>query len=62
MTYFTDEEKKLYSKEKSVIKDESSIFRGEKVEYYPKTETINSLESYTIDYKDFKFKGNSGTF
>lgn len=61
MTYFADEEKALFQG-KVVIKDEESTFRGEKVEYYPKTETINSLESYTIDYKDFKFKGNSGTF
>lgn len=61
MTYFSQGEKALFQG-KVVMKDTDSIFRGESVEYYPKTETVKSLEKYTINYKDFTFKGDNGIF
>lgn len=61
MTYLSQEEKALFQG-KVVMKDTDSTFRGESVEYYPKTETVKSLEKYTIDYKDFTFKGDNGVF
>lgn len=61
MTYFSQGEKALFQG-KVVMKDTDSTFRGESVEYYPKTETVKSLEKYTIDYKDFTFKGDNGVF
>lgn len=61
MTYFSQGEKALFQG-KVVMKDTDSTFRGESVEYYPKTETVKSLEKYTINYKDFTFKGDNGVF
>lgn len=61
MTYFSQGEKALFQG-KVVMKDTDSTFRGESVEYYPKTETVKSLEKYTINYKDFTFKGDNGIF
>lgn len=61
MRYFSQDEKALFQG-RVVIKDVDSTFRGESVEYYPKTEVVKSLEKYVIDYKDFKFKGDSGVF
>lgn len=61
MTYFSQGEKTLFQG-KVVMKDTDSTFRGESVEYYPKTETVKSLEKYTINYKDFTFKGDNGVF
>lgn len=61
MTYFSQGEKALFQG-KVVMKDIDSTFRGESVEYYPKTETVKSLEKYTINYKDFTFKGDNGVF
>jgi len=61
MTYFSQGEKALFQG-KVVLKDTDSTFRGESVEYYPKTETVKSLEKYTINYKDFTFKGDNGVF
>lgn len=61
MTYFSQGEKALFQG-KVVMKDTGSTFRGESVEYYPKTETVKSLEKYTINYKDFTFKGDNGVF
>lgn len=61
MTYFSQGEKALFQG-KVVMKDTDSIFRGESVEYYPKIEIVKSLEKYTIDYKDFTFKGDNGVF
>lgn len=61
MTYFSQGEKALFQG-KMVMKDTDSTFRGESVEYYPKTETVKSLEKYTINYKDFTFKGDNGVF
>lgn len=61
MTYFSQGEKVLFQG-KVVMKDTDSTFRGESVEYYPKTETVKSLEKYTINYKDFTFKGDNGVF
>ncbi len=61
MTYFSKEEKALFEGN-VVMKDVDSIFRGEKVEVYPKEEIVRSLAKYTIDYKDFTFKGDNGTF
>lgn len=61
MTYFSQEEKILFQG-RVVMKDVESTFRGESVEYYPKTEVVKSLEKYVIDYKDFKFKGDNGVF
>lgn len=61
ITYFSQGEKALFQG-KVVMKDTDSTFRGESVEYYPKTETVKSLEKYTINYKDFTFKGDNGVF
>lgn len=61
MTYFSQGEKALFQG-KVVMKDTDSTFRGESVEYYPKTETVKSLEKSTINYKDFTFKGDNGVF
>lgn len=61
MTYFSQGEKALFQG-KVVMKNTDSTFRGESVEYYPKTETVKSLEKYTINYKDFTFKGDNGVF
>lgn len=61
MTYFSQGEKALFQG-KVVMKDTDSTFRGESVEYYPKTETVKSLEKYIINYKDFTFKGDNGVF
>lgn len=61
MTYFSQGEKALFQG-KVVMKDTDSTFRGESVEYYPKTETVKYLEKYTINYKDFTFKGDNGVF
>ncbi len=61
ITYFSQGEKALFHG-KVVMKDTDSTFRGESVEYYPKTETVKSLEKYTINYKDFTFKGDNGVF
>lgn len=61
MTYFSQGEKALFQG-KVVMKDTDSTFRGESVEYYPKAETVKSLEKYTINYKDFTFKGDNGVF
>lgn len=61
MTYFSQEEKALF-KGKVLMKDTDFVFKGESVEYYPKTEVIKSLEKYVVDYRDFVFKGDNGVF
>lgn len=61
MTYFSQEERVLFQGS-VVMQDVETTFRGERVEYYPKTEIVKSLDRYTIDYKDFKFKGANGIF
>ena len=61
MTYFSKEEKALFEGN-VVMKDIDSTFKGEKVEVYPKEEIVRSLAKYTIDYKDFTFRGDNGTF
>lgn len=61
MKYFTKKEK-AHFEGKVVMRSPEYVFTGESVEYYPKDEIIDSLESYKIEYKDFIFKGKNGTF
>lgn len=61
MNYFAKEDKVLFVGN-VIIKDLEYLYKGEKAEYYFKEEIVKSLEAYTINYRDFTFKGQNGTF
>ena len=60
--YYYDNGDKLVFVGHVVMTDPESVVKGNKIEYYPNSETINIIGNYVIDYKDFTFKGVNGNF